>query len=111
VLDHIHMDGDLVRRWQGGDVDLSRRLPSDLILSATAVDPRIGQASPGYLTMRAMSSCLDPVEPLARAVYQSGWRRRHSPGPTRDELVDITRSALADQQLHHDLHTGSPREA
>jgi 2-polyprenyl-6-methoxyphenol hydroxylase-like FAD-dependent oxidoreductase len=95
VLDHIHMDGDLVRRWQGGDVDLSRRLPSDLILSATAVDPRIGQASPGYLTMRAMSSCLDPVEPLARAVYQSGWRRQYSPGPTRDELVDITRSALA----------------
>jgi hypothetical protein len=52
----------------------------------------------GYLTMRAMPSCLDPVEPLARAVYRSGWRRRYSPGPTRDELVDITRSALAGQQ-------------
>jgi 2-polyprenyl-6-methoxyphenol hydroxylase-like FAD-dependent oxidoreductase len=96
VLDHVHMDGDLVRRWQGGDVDLSRRLPSDLILSAAAVDPRIGQAGPGYLTMRAMPTCLDPVEPLARAVYQSGWRRPYSPGPTRDELVDITRSALAE---------------
>jgi 2-polyprenyl-6-methoxyphenol hydroxylase-like FAD-dependent oxidoreductase len=95
VLDHVHMDGDLVRRWQGGDVDLSRRLPSDLILSATAVDPRIGEASPGYLSMRAMPSCLDPVEPLARAVYESGWRPSYSPGPTRDELVDITRSALA----------------
>jgi 2-polyprenyl-6-methoxyphenol hydroxylase-like FAD-dependent oxidoreductase len=96
VLDHVHMDGDLVRRWQGGDVDLSRRLPSDLILSAAAVDPSIGQASPGYLAMRAMPSSLDPVEPLARAVYQSGWRPPYSPGPTRDELVDITRSALAE---------------
>jgi len=96
VRDHIDMDGDLVRRWQGGDVDLSRRLPSDLILSATAVDPRIGQASPGYLSMRAMPSCLDPVEPLARAVYQSGWRPPYSPGPTRDELVDIIRSALTE---------------
>jgi hypothetical protein len=96
VLDHIHMDGDLVRRWEGGDVDVSRRLPADLILSAAAVDPRIGQASPGYLGMRAMPSCLDPVEPLARAVYRSGWRPPHSPGPTRDELVDITRSAMAE---------------
>ena len=25
VLDHVHMDVDLVRRWQGGDVDLDPR--------------------------------------------------------------------------------------
>jgi 2-polyprenyl-6-methoxyphenol hydroxylase-like FAD-dependent oxidoreductase len=94
VLDHIHMDGDLVRRWQGGAVDVSRRLPSDLILSAAAVDPRISEASGPYLAMRALPSCLDPVEPYARAVYKSGWRPPYSPGPTRDELVDVIRSSL-----------------
>jgi hypothetical protein len=88
------MDGDLVRRWQGGAVDVSRRLPSDLILSAAAVDPRISEASGPYLAMRALPSCLEPVEPYARAVYESGWRPPYSPGPTRDELVDVIRSSL-----------------
>jgi 2-polyprenyl-6-methoxyphenol hydroxylase-like FAD-dependent oxidoreductase len=94
VLDHIHLDGDLVRRWQGGDVDLGRRLPSDLILSAAAVDPRIGEASPGYLTMLELPSCLDPVEPFAKTVYASGWRPPYDAGPTRDELVSIIGAAL-----------------
>ena len=94
VLDHVRMDTDLVRRWEGGDVDLTRRLPSDLIMAAAAVDPRIGAAMPGYLTMREGPSCLDPVEPLARAVYESGWRAPYSPGPARDELVEIVGAAL-----------------
>jgi hypothetical protein len=93
VRDHIQMDGDQVRRWQGGDVDLTRPLPSDLILSAAQVDPRIHRASPGHLGMLEPPSCLDPVEPLARAVYESGWRPTHTPGPTRDELVDIVEAA------------------
>ena len=94
VLDHVHMDGDVVRRWQGGDVDLTRRLPSDLILAAAAVDPGIGRATAGYLTMLETPSCLDPVEPLARAVYESGWRPEYSPGPSRGELVEIVEAAL-----------------
>ncbi len=98
VLDHTLMDGDLVRRWQGGDIDLSERLPSDLILSATAQDPRIGQASPGYLSMFELPSCLDPVEPLARAVYESGWRPPYSEGPSRNELFDIVTAAVHDRE-------------
>jgi hypothetical protein len=90
----VHMDTDLVRRWQGGDIDLTRRLPSDRILAAAEVDPRIGAAMGGYLTMLELPSCLDPVEPLARAVYESGWRAPYSPGPARDELVDIVEAAL-----------------
>ena len=35
-----------------------------------------------------------PAEPLARAVYQDGWRPAYAPGPTRDELVDVIRAAL-----------------
>ena len=94
VLDHVHMDGDQVRRWQGGDVDLTRRLPSDLILAAAAEDPRIGAAIGGYLAMVAPPASLDPVEPLARTVYESGWRRAYSPGPTRDDLVRLVDGTL-----------------
>ena len=39
---------------------------------------------------------LDPVEPLARAVYESGWRPAYSPGPTRDELVRLIDRVLRD---------------
>src|SRR3954471_15400700 len=93
VRDHIRVDDDQVRRWQGGDVDLTRPLPSDLILSAAQGDPRIHRAGPGYLGMIDLPSCLDTVEPLARAVYESGWRLPRSPGPTRNELVDLIEAA------------------
>jgi 2-polyprenyl-6-methoxyphenol hydroxylase-like FAD-dependent oxidoreductase len=94
VRDHVHMDGDLVRRWQGGHIDLSQRLPSDLILAAAAVDPRINAAASIYMSMRELPGCLDPVEPLARSVYETGWRRPYSPGPDRGELVDIIERAV-----------------
>jgi hypothetical protein len=93
VRDHIQVDGDQVRRWQGGDVDLTRPLPSNLILSAAQVDPRILEAASGYLGMVELPSCLDAVEPLARAVYESGWRPPRSPGPTRQELVELIGAA------------------
>jgi hypothetical protein len=87
------VDGDQIRRWQGGDVDLTRPLPSDLILSAAQVDPRIHRAAPGYLGMVDLPCSLDPVEPLARAVFESGRRSGHGPRPTRDELVDLIEAA------------------
>jgi hypothetical protein len=100
VLDHIHMDGDLVRRWQGGDVDLSRRLPADLILSAVAVDPRIGEVSPGYLGMRRL-----PVRLAAAVQPRADPRRarRHHPvrpgrGPPRWRRIagELDRKFLAE---------------
>lgn len=97
VLDHTHMDLDLVRRWKGGDIDLTRKLPSDLILTAATMEPRIGGQMAGYLAMLAPPSSLDPVEPLARAVYQSGWRPAYSSGPTRSELVDIVGAAVREE--------------
>ncbi len=95
VIDHVDMDGDAVRRWEGGDVDLNRRLTSDLILAAAAEDPTIGRASGGYLSMLELPSSLDPVAPLARAVYETGWRPRFATGPTRGELREIVADALA----------------
>src|SRR4051794_24700828 len=95
VLDHVHMDGDAVRRWQGGDVDLTRPLPSDLILAAARTEPGIERVTAGYLSMLELPACLDPVQPLARKVYESGWRPAFDPGPTRSELVDIVAAALS----------------
>ncbi|MDQ3484935.1 MAG: hypothetical protein M3445_05935 [Actinomycetota bacterium] len=91
VAHHIAIDGGMVRRWQGEDLDLSIPLTSDLIAAAVEADPRIGQHSAGYFAMIALPETLRPAEPLARAVYQNGWRPPYSPGPTRDELVDIIR--------------------
>ena len=94
VVDHVEMDGDAVRRWEGGDIDLTRRLPSDLILAAAEREPRIGPATGGYFSMLQLPSCLDPVEPLARSVYETGWRPGFTPGPTRRDLREVVASAL-----------------
>jgi 2-polyprenyl-6-methoxyphenol hydroxylase-like FAD-dependent oxidoreductase len=94
VADHIAIDGGTVRRWQGEDIDLSRPLTSDLIAAAVEADPRIGQYAGGYFAMLALPESLLPAEPLARAVYDSGWRPAYADGPTRDELVDLIDRAL-----------------
>ncbi len=94
VADHIAIDGGMVRRWQGEALDLSGPLTSDLIAAAVEADPRIGQHAAGYFAMTAMPESLRPAEPWARAVYQDGWRPAYAPGPTRDELVDVIRTAV-----------------
>jgi 2-polyprenyl-6-methoxyphenol hydroxylase-like FAD-dependent oxidoreductase len=94
VEDHAVMDESLRRRWAGEDVDLSGpRLPSDLVMEAARVDERIAPAIGPYVAMQALPAVLDPVEPLARAVYQTGWRPRLSDGPSRAELVAIVAAA------------------
>lgn len=93
VDDHVHMDESTRRRWAGEDIDLSQSLPSDLILAAAEADPSIRAAIGGYLGMTALPSSLGVVEPRARARYARGWRPRLAPGPTRDELADIVRTA------------------
>jgi 2-polyprenyl-6-methoxyphenol hydroxylase-like FAD-dependent oxidoreductase len=94
VADHIAIDGGMVRRWQGEDIDLGVPLTSDLIADAVEADPRIGRRAAGYFAMTALPETLRPAEPLARAVYLDGWRPSYAPGPTRDELVDVIRGAV-----------------
>jgi hypothetical protein len=96
VDDHVHMDEQTRRRWAGEDVDLGLPLPSDLILAASQADPGILGGATGYLAMTALPSSLHAVEPRARALYESGWRPKVSPGPTRDELAEIVLAALND---------------
>ncbi len=94
VADHIAIDGGMVERWQGHDLDLSVPLTSDLIAAAVEADPRIGQYAAGYFAMTALPETLRPAEPWARTAYQGGWRPAYAVGPTRDELVDVIRGAL-----------------
>lgn len=94
VEDHIRMDGATMSRWSGADVDLSQRLPSDLIMAAAEVDREIAPALGQYVAMLAGPESLDAVEPKARAVYASGWRPCPDPGPSRAELAELVRETL-----------------
>lgn len=94
VSDHIAIDGGMVKRWQGEDLDLSVPLTSDLIAAAVEVDPRIGPYAASYFAMTSPPEALRPAEPLARAAYQGGWRPAYAPGPTRNELVNVIHTAV-----------------
>jgi hypothetical protein len=93
--DHVYWDADILRRWAGGDVDLTRRLPSDLILEATAVDPSLMRVAGPYMAMEVLPAALDEIEPRAREIFASGWRPDPHPGPTRDELADLIAPVIA----------------
>jgi hypothetical protein len=47
-----------------------------------------------YLTMEAGPASLDPLQPAARKIYETGWRPAFTDGPTRDELARIVSAAL-----------------
>jgi 2-polyprenyl-6-methoxyphenol hydroxylase-like FAD-dependent oxidoreductase len=94
--DHRYTDADRMRRWSGGDVDLSRRLPSDLIVAAAEADPALKAIVGPYATMDALPASLAPAEPRARALFAKGWRPPVPDGPTRDELsVVVSRTRAA----------------
>jgi hypothetical protein len=56
--------------------------------------PSLRAAYTGYLSMTELPSSLRTVEPRARALYAGGWRPRPAPGPDREELAEIVRTAL-----------------
>ena len=87
--DHLYGDPEVVRRWSGGDVDLTRPLPSDAIVAAAAADPSMMGVVGPYLGMRALPGTLDAVRDRAREIYAAGWRPARPDAPTRDELVEV----------------------
>ncbi len=93
VVDHVTMDEAAALRWQGQDIDLTRPLPSDLVVTAAEVEPRLAGLTMPYVTMTALPTTLAAAEPLARAVYETGWRPPHADGPTRDQLVEVISAA------------------
>jgi 2-polyprenyl-6-methoxyphenol hydroxylase-like FAD-dependent oxidoreductase len=90
--DHRHTDADRQRRWAGGAVDITRRLPSDLVVAAAEGDARLRAVVAPFARMDALPASLDSVEPLARELYRSGWRPSVPDGPTRDELAEVCAS-------------------
>jgi len=94
--DHRHADTDRLRRWGGGDVDVTRRLPSDLVVAAAAADERLRTAVEPFARMDALPASLHAVEPIARDVYVRGWRPPVPDGPTRDELGELCSARAID---------------
>jgi hypothetical protein len=85
-----------MRRWSGGDVDLSRRLPSDLIVAAAEADPSLKELVGPYSTMDALPASLASAQDRAAEIYASGWRPPIPDGPTRDELSEaVSRTPAA----------------
>jgi hypothetical protein len=97
--DHVYWDADLIRRWSGQDVDLTRPLPPDLIMAAAQADPEIANVVGPYQAMLAPPGSLDAVQARARDIYAAGWRPPVPPGPTRDELAGLV-TAAADSHSH-----------
>lgn len=85
--DHLYSDADLIRRWSGQDIDLTRPFPPDLIMAAAQADPEIARAAGPYQAMLALPASLNAVQARVRDIYATGWRPPVPPGPTRDELV------------------------
>jgi 2-polyprenyl-6-methoxyphenol hydroxylase-like FAD-dependent oxidoreductase len=93
VEDHLAIDAETVRSWRGADIDLTQPLTSAAIVAAAQADARIAPHIGGFMGMTRLPESLAPAEPLARAVYESGWRPPVSDGPTRDQLVNLLHEA------------------
>jgi hypothetical protein len=87
--DHRYVDADRVRRWSGEDVDLSRPLPSDLIVAAAEADSALRKTVGPYVTMDALPASLIRAHDRAREIYAAGWRPQVPDGPTREELSEV----------------------
>lgn len=87
--DHRYTDSDRLRRWSGGDVDLGRRLPSDLIVAAADADPALKDLVGPYITMDALPASLSQAHARARQIYAAGWRPPVPDGPTREEFSAV----------------------
>jgi len=93
--DHVYWDADLIRRWSGWDVDLTRPLPPDLIMAAAQADPGLMEVVGPYQAMLAPPASLDAVQTRSRDIYASGWHPPVPPGPTREELASLVTAAAS----------------
>ena len=103
--DHVRWDTDLIRRWSGQDVDLTRPLPSDLIIAAAAADPGLMNVVGPFLAMLTLPGSLDAVQARAREIYASGWRPPVPDGPGRDELASLAGAVAGSAGQTGDLAT------
>lgn len=90
-LDHVHFDRTLLRRFAGDDIDLTDRIPSDVIVAAAEVDESLKPYAGMYGGMIAGPDILDAAEPRVRELLAEGWRPK-TPGPTGPELAEAMRA-------------------
>jgi len=100
--DHVRWDTDLIRRWSGHDVDLTRPLPSDLLVAAVQADPDLLKIVGPYQAMLTLPGSLDTVQARVREIYASGWRPPIPPGPTRQELAAFITAAATSRRHETD---------
>ncbi len=100
--DHVYWDADLIRRWSGQDVDLTRPLPSDVVMAAVQADPGMIEVVGPYQVMLALPGSLDAVQARARDIYASGWRPPIPPGPAREELAGLVTAAASSHRGRRD---------
>ena len=93
--DHSYTDADRMRRWSGGDIDVSRPLPSDLIVAAAEADPALKDLVGPFTIMDALPASLAPAQARAREIYASGWRPPVPDGPTREQLSSVVSTTPA----------------
>jgi 2-polyprenyl-6-methoxyphenol hydroxylase-like FAD-dependent oxidoreductase len=87
--DHVHSDTERLRRWAGHDIDITRPLPSDLIVAAADKDPALRPLVGPYVIMDALPSSLTAAEPRAREIYATGWRPPVPSGPSLEDLAAL----------------------
>ena len=97
--DQVEMDAALLSRWHGEPIDLTRRLPVDLLAAIGDADPSLVPMLAPYHLMAATSASLEPLRTRAQEIYASGWHPPEIPGPTHPDLVaaisDLSASQLA----------------
>ena len=74
--DHVHWDTDLIRRWSGQDVDLTRPLPSDLIATTIAARRATCGSRPARYARRCRGT---PTKPITKRDRLVGMRTARSP--------------------------------
>ena len=79
VVDHVTMDEAAALRWQGQDIDLTRPLPSDLVVTAAEVEPRLAGLTMPYVTMTALPATLAAVEPAGPGGLRDAAGARRTP--------------------------------
>jgi hypothetical protein len=61
--------------------------------AAAAADPEMMKVVGPFQAMLVPPGSLDAVQDRAREIYASGWRPPVPPGPTREELADLSGAA------------------
>jgi 2-polyprenyl-6-methoxyphenol hydroxylase-like FAD-dependent oxidoreductase len=90
-LDHVRWDRTLLARFEGHDLDLTERIPSDIICAAAQADESLRPYVGMYLGMVTGPDVLDAAEPRVRELLAAGWRPS-TPGPSPIELAEALRA-------------------